>query len=167
MRWTILAATVTLAGCVATPTTNHSVALAAVPSSDTSVAVTDLELRAAQTLEGYIETSNHIAENHGAGASAMDEWTTPDWAIEERAGFAALSALPETDVPPRITLGRWEVAAERGRTVLVDALVHACLAMDASPVLVSIRLIPRAGSLVIDDVRPWEDSTWCLEPAAS
>lgn len=129
-----------------------------VPSTtDTSVLVVDAETLIAQTLNSYIELTNDIMS--GADPSLIEQVTTAEWAIEEQAGFQALEALGGDTADAGIT--RFEVMSVRGRHTLVDATIAACISGSLQPMRVSIRMVPRESTLVIAEIAPWKDSTWC------
>lgn len=135
------------------------------PSSipDVSVRTDTAPALAIAAVTGYVERLNAIDAGESAPES-IAEVTSEQWSAEEMAGFAAASVMDAHD-PPRIDLGRIEVARVRGRAVVVDVVVHVCFLADGTSTLTSVRLVPRTGTLVVDDIRPWEDSTWCAPPA--
>ena len=127
---------------------------------DTSVLVGDAELLVAETLNAYIDLTNDIMD--GADPVLIEQVTTAEWAIEEQSGFRALEALG--GVAPTSGITRFEVVSMRGRHTLVDAIVAACISGAVQPMRVSIRMVPRDSALVIAEIAPWEDSTWCAPP---
>jgi len=124
---------------------------------DTTVLVVNVELLVAETMTSYIALTNDIMG--GADPSLIEQVTTSEWAIEEQDGFRALEALGGR--APRAELTRFEVMSVRGRHTLVDAHVAACISGALQPTRVSIRLVPRDSALVIAEIVPWKDSTWC------
>ncbi len=146
-----------VSGCSA-PVPPNVVTPARPAIADASVIVEDAETLIAETLNEYVDMTNQIVSGKLPGA-AIAELTTPNWAIEEINGFAALDVLD--DNPPIVSLSRWQLTAMRGRHSLVDALVSACLGSATTQMHVSIRLVPFDGAVVIDEISPREDSTWC------
>ena len=128
------------------------------PIADTSVLSVDAEALIGATLKDYVEITNHIVSGD-APVATINDLTTPEWAIEESNGFAALTALGPNAAT--VSMSRWQLTAMRGRHTVVDALVSACLGSATTQFHVTVRLIPRNGALVIDEISPWEDSTWC------
>jgi len=147
---------VLLAGCAETPlppTTSTA------PTADPSVLVADADALVPLALTRYVDLSNAILSG-SQDVDAMRTITTPEWNTEERQGFAALDALGGD--APRVELTKWEIESRRGRRTLVDVLVAACLGSHESPTRVTVRLVPQSGDLVIAEIAPWEDSTWCV-----
>lgn len=130
---------------------------------DVSVSADTAPALAVTAMTAYVERLNAIEAGELAPESIADV-TSEQWSAEEMAGFAAASVMDAHD-PPHIDLGRIEVARVRGRAVVVDVLAHVCFVADGTSTLTSVRLVPRIGQLVVDDIRPWEDSTWCAPPA--
>jgi len=128
------------------------------PNADASVLSVDAEALIGATLKDYVEVTNHIVSGD-APVAAINDLTTPEWAVEEANGFATLDVLGESAAT--ISMARWQLTAMRGRHTLVDALVSACLGSVTTQMHVTIRLVPRNGAVVIDEISPWEDSTWC------
>lgn len=124
---------------------------------DTSVLVADAENLVIATLDLYIDRTNQIM--NGADSSLIEQVTTAEWAIEEQNGFRAVDALG--GATPSAGITRFEVMSVRGRHTLVDAYVAACISGSLEPMRVSIRMVPRDSFLVIAEISPWEDSTWC------
>jgi hypothetical protein len=151
----LVSLTTLLAGC------SPSVADVASPpppsAIDTSVRVVDTELLVAETVTAYIDLTNDIVD--GADPSLIERVTTAEWAIEEQDGFRALEALGGG--PANAGISRFEVISVRGRHTLVDATVAACISGSVEPMRVSIRMVPRDSALVIAEIVPWKDSTWC------
>ena len=146
---------VLLAGCAETqlpPTTSTA------PAADPSVLVADADALVPVALTRYVDLTNAILSG-SQDVDAMRTITTPEWNTEEQQGFAALDALGGD--APRVELTKWEVESRRGRRTLVDVLVAACLGSHESPTRVTVRLVPQSGDLVIAEIAPWEDSTWC------
>jgi hypothetical protein len=154
----IVASGLLLAGCSAgVPPQNEPFETPPV-IADASVLTSDAEELIGETLNDYVEVTNQIVSGN-APVEAMNDLTTPEWAIEEAAGFAALDALDGN--VPTVSMARWQLTAMRGRHTLVDALVSACLGSTTTQLHVTVRLVPRDGAIVIDEISPWEDSTWC------
>jgi hypothetical protein len=126
--------------------------------ADASVLISDAEELIGATLNDYVEVTNQIVSGD-APVAAINDLTTPEWAIEEATGFAALDALDGN--APTVSMARWQLTAMRGQHTLVDALVSACLGSTTTQLHVTVRLVPRDGAIVIDEISPWEDSTWC------
>jgi hypothetical protein len=146
---------VLLAGCAETPlppTTSNA------PTADPSVLVADADAFVPLALTRYVDLTNAILSG-SQDVDAMRTITTPEWNTEEQQGFAALDALGGD--APRVELTKWEIESRRGRRTLVDVLVAACLGSHESPTRVTVRLVPRSGNLVVAEIAPWEDSTWC------
>jgi len=146
---------VLLAGCGETPlppTTSTA------PTADPSVLVADADALVPVALTRYVDLTNAILSG-SQDVDAMRTITTPEWNTEEQQGFAALDALGGD--APRVELTKWEIESRRGRRTLVDVLVAACLGSHEIPTRVTVRLVPRSGDLVIAEIAPWEDSTWC------
>ena len=127
--------------------------------ADASVLAVDAEAMIGATLKDYIEVTNQIVSGD-APVSAINDLTTPEWAIEEAHGFAALDGLGGSATT--VSMARWQLTAMRGRHTMVDAIVSACLGSTTTQTHVTIRLVPRDGTIVIDEISPWEDSTWCV-----
>jgi len=149
---------VVLAGCAsgASPETAPSAPPRVI--SDATVLVSDAEELIATTLDAYIDVTNRIVSGD-APIEEINDLTTTEWAVEETNGFAALEALGGKAVT--VSMTRWQLTAMRGRHTVVDAVVSACLGGAASQTHVTVHLMPRVGALVIDEISPWEDSTWC------
>jgi hypothetical protein len=147
-----------LGGCATNALPEHVPFVTPPPIADASVLVTDAEALIGSTLDTYIDVTNRIVSGD-APAEAIDNLTTPEWAIEEANGFAALNALGGKAATVAMT--RWQLTAMRGRHTVVDALVSACLGSVATQTHVTIRMVPRDGAIVIDEISPWKDSTWC------
>ena len=147
-----------LAGCSAGAPPIAETSATPPPSADASVLVSDAETLVEETLKDYIDVTNQIVAGD-LPVSAINELTTPEWAIEEASGFAALDVLDGNE--PTVSMARWQLTAMRGRHTLVDALVSACLGSATTQMHVTVRLVPRDGAIVIDEISPWEDSTWC------
>lgn len=146
---------VPLAGCAETPlppTTSTA------PTADPSVLVADADALVPLALTRYVDLTNAILSG-SQDVDAMRTITTPEWNTEEQQGFATLDALGGD--APRVELSKWEIESRRGRRTLVDVLVAACLGSHESPTRVTVRLVPRSGNLVVAEIAPWEDSTWC------
>lgn len=126
-------------------------------SIDTSVAVADAEVLVTETLDSYIDRTNQIM--NGADPSLIEQVTTAEWAIEEQNGFRAVDALGGATPDAGIT--RFEVVSVRGRHTLVDVTVAVCISGSFEPMRASIRMVPRDSALVIAEITPWKDSTWC------
>ena len=147
-----------VAGCSA------GVPPAVVPSAtppaiaDASVLIVDAEALIEATLKKYVEVTNRIVSGD-APVVAINDLTTPEWAIEEANGFAALDVLDASEAT--VSMPRWQLTAMRGRHTFVDALVSACLGSATTQMHVTVRMVPRDGAIVIDEISPWEDSTWC------
>lgn len=153
-------AVVVLSGCTTTALDPRpSIPLT---TADTSVLVVDSNVLVAETLRNYIDLTNDIVS--GADPSLIHGVTTAEWAIEELNGFRTLDALGGN--APRAEITQFEVMSVRGRHTVVDVSVAACISGSLGPTRVSIRMIPRASTLVIAQIVPWEDSTWCA-PFAS
>jgi len=146
---------VLLAGCGETPIPH---ATTTVPTADASVLAADADALVPLALTRYVDLTNAILSGSQT-VDAMATITTPAWNTEEQQGFAALDALGGD--APRVELSKWEVESRRGTHTLVDVLVAACLGSHESPTRVTVRLVPRSGDLVIAEIAPWEDSTWC------
>lgn len=126
--------------------------------ADTSVLVSDAEALIGLTLDAYIDVTNRIVSGD-APVEAINDLATSEWAVEETNGFAALEAFGGKAVT--VSMTRWQLTAMRGRHTVVDAIVSACLGGAASQTHVTVQLMPRDGALVIAEISPWEDSTWC------
>jgi len=126
-------------------------------TADTSVLVVDAEALVTETLQNYIDITNQIVS--GADPTLIERVTTTDWAVEEINGFEALDALGGN--APRAGITQFDVVVVRGRHTLVDVSVAACVSGSFEPMRVSIHMVPRASTLVIAEIVPWEDSTWC------
>ena len=124
---------------------------------DATVLVVDAEVLVAQTLTSYIDLTNDIMG--GADPDLIEQVTTAEWAIEEQDSFRALDALGGRVSDATIT--QFEIMSVRGRHTLVDAQVAACISGAVEPMRVSIRMVPRDSALVIAEIVPWKDSTWC------
>ncbi len=146
---TLLAACSSSVADVASPPTPSAI--------DTSVRVVDAEMLVAETVTAYIDITNDIMR--GADPSLIEQVTTAEWAIEEQDGFRALEALGGG--APNAGITRFEVISVRGRHTLVDAQVAACISGAVQPLRVSIRMVPRDSALVIAEIVPWKDSSWC------
>lgn len=127
---------------------------------DASVLVADAETLIGETLAEYITVTNRIVSGD-APVESINDLTTTEWAIEESSGFAALEALGGNAA--MVSMTRWQLSAVRGTHTLVDALVAACLGGTTDQTRVTIRLLPRDGELVIAEISPWEDSSWCVD----
>jgi hypothetical protein len=149
--WSILV----LAGCV--PVAPDPLPSISAGATDASVLVGDAEVLIAETLRDYIDITNDIVG--GADPSLIKRVTTAEWAIEELNGFRTLDALGSAAPSAEIT--QFEVMFVRGRHTLVDVSVAACIAGVDDPMRVSIYMVPRAATLVIAEIVPWKDSTWC------
>ena len=147
--------TLVLAGC--TPAVPDLVPPIPPVTADTSVLAVDAEVLVAETLRDYIDITNHIMG--GGDPTLIEQVTTPEWAIEELNGFQTLAALG--GVTPSAEITQFDVMNVRGRHTLVDVSVAACIAGLHEPMRVSIHMVPRAATLVIAEIVPWEDSTWC------
>ena len=152
--------TLVLAGC--TPAVPDLVPSIPPVTADTSVLVVDSDALVAETLRNYIDLTNDIVG--GADPSLIERVTTSEWAIEELNGFRTLDVLGGN--APRAEITQFEVMYVRGRHTVVDVSVAACIAGLHDPMRVSIHMVPRAATLVIAEIVPWEDSTWCA-PFAS
>jgi hypothetical protein len=122
------------------------------------VLVADADALVPVALTRYVDLTNAILSG-SQDVDAMRTITTPEWNTEEQQGFAALDALGGG--APRVELSKWEVESRRGTHTLVDVLVAACLGSHESPTRVTVRLVPRSGDLIVAEIAPWEDSTWC------
>ena len=143
-------ATLILTGCSEAPVPD---AVVTPPSTaDTSVLVSE-------TVNRYIDITNDIID--GADPGLISAVTTPAWAAEELRGFLALDALGGDAPHARVT--RLAIDSLRGKHVLVDAQVAACLGGGDSVTRVTLHLVPRAAELVISEIVPWEDATWCVD----
>ena len=129
---------------------------------DATVLVVDAEVLVAQTMTSYIDLTNDIMG--GADPALIEQVTTAEWAIEEQDSFRALDALGGR--VPDAAITQFEIMSVRGRHTLVDAQVAACISGAVQPMRVSIRMVPRDSALVIAEIVPWKDSTWCA-PLAS
>ncbi len=130
------------------------------PPIDSSVLVADAERLVIDALERYVDLTNDILSERRQPVDIGDV-TTAEWAAEEVAGFSAVSALGGTSTSLELT--KWQVANIRGRHTLIDAIVAACLGNDGSFTRVTVRLVPRQGSLVIAEIVASEDSAWCVD----
>ena len=156
MRFSLsVLALVLLAGCVETPLPHAD---SNPPNADPSVLVADADALVPLALARYVDLTNGIMSG-AQPVEAMATLTTPEWNTEEQQGFAALDALGGD--APRVELSKWEIESRRGHHTLVDLLVAACLGSHESPTRVTVRLVPQRGDLVIAEIAPWEDSTWC------
>ena len=131
---------------------------------DLSVSTEGIEATAIAALGTYVDTTNAIVAGEASPESVADV-TSSTWATEELAGFAALDAL-DSGPQPTISVSKAEVARVRGTVAVVDVLLHVCFDGGGNLTLATLRLVPRDGVLVVDHIRPWEDSTWC-EPEPS
>jgi len=154
----IVAVGLLLAGCTAGVPPETAASAPSPVIADASVLTSDAEALIGLTLDSYIDVTNQIVSGD-APVAAINDLTSPDWAIEEANGFAALDALGANAAT--VSMTRWQVTTMRGNHTFVDALVSACLGGAASQTHVTVRLMPRDGALVIDEISPWEDSTWC------
>ena len=146
---------VLLAGCVETPLPHTT---STDPTADPSVLVADADALVPLALARYVDLTNAIMSG-SQDVDAMATISTPEWNVEEQQGFAALDALGGG--APHVELSKWEIESRRGTHTLVDVLVAACLGSHESPTRVTVRLVPQRGDLVIAEIAPWEDSTWC------
>lgn len=152
---------VSLGGCSPVPVERPTPAVTA--PIDTSVAVADAEALSIETLNRYIEITNDIVR--GGDPARIGDVVTPEWAKEEEQGFLALEALGGR--APRAAITRLQMMNVRGRHTVVDASAAVCISGAANSTHVNVTLVPRGGSMVIADISPWKDSTWCaalLEP---
>jgi hypothetical protein len=147
-----------LAGCEAGAQLEPVPSATAMAIADASVLVADAETLIESTLDEYIFVTNRIVSGD-APADAINDLTTPEWAIEEADGFLALDALGGKAQP--VVMTRWQLTAMRGRHTFVDALVSTCLGSATAQTHATVRMVPRDGAIVIDEISPWEDSTWC------
>ena len=147
-----------LAGCSAGVLPENVSAATPPAIADTSVLISDAAVLIGATLKEYVDVTNHIVSGD-APVSAINDLTTPEWSIEEAAGFEALDALGGSAAA--VSMARWQLTSMRGRHTLVDAIVSACLGSPTTQMHVTVRLIPRDGAIIIDEISPWEDSTWC------
>lgn len=129
---------------------------------DATVLVADAEVLVAQTITTYIALTNDIMG--GADPELIGQVTTAEWALEEQDSFRALDALGGR--VPDASITQFEIMSVRGRHTLVDAQVAACIAGAVQPMRVSIRMVPRDSALVIAEIVPWKDSTWCAPPSS-
>jgi hypothetical protein len=128
-----------------------------------SVAVSSANDLANTALTAYVDATNAIVAGTAA-PETIREVTSPAWADEEIAGFAVATAIDSGSETP-IAVTQSDVARIRGGSSVVDVTLHVCFAAHGVATLASVRLVPRAGALVVDSIRPWEDSTWC-EPSS-
>lgn len=157
MRSIVVVLALLLAGCssVEIPTEPPPVS-----APDVSVRTDSAPALALSAVTAYVERLNAI-EAGDSPPESIAEVTSGPWSVEEIAGFAAASVI-DAQSPPRIDVGRIEIARVRGRAVVVDVLMHVCFVANDTSTLTSVRLVPRTGTLVVDEIRPWEDSTWCV-----
>jgi hypothetical protein len=152
----LLLVIVVLAGCTAAepepPRAVHN-------PTETTVRVDDADLLVGEALARYVDITNEILAGQRP-TTDIETISTPEWATEELAGFATVAAL-SADAPV-VELSRWQVSTVRGHHTLVDALVAACLGADGSFTRVTVRLVPQRSELVIAEIVPAQDSTWCL-----
>jgi len=154
----IVVSALVLAGC-ASGASLDAAPLASPPViADASVLVSDAEALIGSTLDAYIDVTNRIVSGD-APVEAINDLTTPEWAVEETNGFAALEVLGGKAAT--VSMTRWQLTVMRGRHTVVDAVVSACLGGTTSQTHVTVHLTPRDGALVIAEISPWEDSTWC------
>jgi len=159
MRVVFIAVTaVVLAGCASVVSSETTPSAAPPKVADASVLVSDAESLIGPTLDAYIDLTNRIVSGD-APVEAINDLTTPEWAVEERNGFVALEALGGKAAA--VSMSRWQLTAMRGRHTVVDAVVSACLGSATSQTHVTVHVVPRDGALVIAEISPWEDSTWC------
>lgn len=130
------------------------------PTIDSSVLVADADPLVVRALESYVDLTNDILSGRRQPVDIGDV-TTAEWAAEEIAGFSTVRALGGTLTT--LELSKWQLANIRGRHTLVDAIVAACLGNDGSVTRVTVRLVPREGSLVIAEIVSSEDSAWCVD----
>lgn len=130
------------------------------PTIDSNVLVADADPLVVDALEGYVDLTNDILSGRRQPVDIGDV-ATAEWTVDEIAGFSAVRALGGT--PTALELAKWQVANIRGRHILVDAIVAACLGNDGAFTRVTVRLVPRQGSLVIAEIVPSEDSAWCVD----
>jgi hypothetical protein len=152
----LVAALFLLAGC-ASPSAPPDSAPTGPP--DVSVTTESVPELAATAIDRYVAQTNAILTGE-AKPESIAEVTSGTWAAEEIAGYAVATAL-EPSVNPTLHSTKSEIARVRGTVTVVDVTMHVCFASANSLTLVSVRLVPREGSLVVDSIRPWEDSTWC------
>jgi hypothetical protein len=147
-----------LGGC--SPTLVESPTPAVTAPIDTTVAVADAEALSIETLDQYIEITNDIVR--GADPAQIGDVVTQEWAKEEQQAFLALEALGGR--APLAAITRFQMMSVRGRHSVVDARAAVCIAGAANPTHVNVTLVSRGGSMVIADISPWKDSTWCAAP---
>ncbi len=154
----IVVIALSLAGCETGLQVEPGLSATPIAIADASVLVADAETLIESTLDEYIFVTNRIVSGD-TPADAINDLTTPEWAIEEANGFLALDALGGKAEP--VVMTRWQLTAMRGRHTFVDALVSTCLGSATVQTHATVRMVPRDGAIVIDEISPWEDSTWC------
>ncbi len=160
-RLIVVALVLSLTGCAGA---NPPPAPIPTAPPDLSVSVANAESVATAALTAYVARTNEIVSGDAAPES-IAEVTSAAWSTEEIAGFAALSAIGST-VPPTVAVSQFEVARVRGAVSVVDVFLHVCFDGGGVSTLATVHLVPRAGTLVVDNIRPWEDASWC-EPELS
>ncbi len=111
-------------------------------------------------LARYVAVTNDVFAGR-APSDAIAEVTTPEWAVEEASGFAAAAALDSSTA--RVDMTKWQVSSVRGTNSVVDVIAAVCFESKGVPTHVTVRLVPGPDGLVISDIVPWEDATWCLD----
>lgn len=156
----LFASSLLLAGCIDAPVPR--VVDPPPRMADASVLVSDAEVLVPETLARYIDITNDIID--GADPAQISDVTTPEWAAEELRGFLAVKAMGG-DVP-HASVSRMEIESIHGKHVLVAAQVAACMGGGDVVTRVTVHLVPRATELVVSEIVPWEDATWCTESSA-
>ena len=146
------------------------------PTQAVSVTTVTEELDASlrSVFDEYLRLSALIAADGGANPERIETVTTEAWAEIEKQSSAALRGIGST-LSGEMTVTKWELASTRGRLRIIDALVHACLSRDSIKVrdsagvetvasgttLTTVHFVDSGTVFVIDDISPWEDSSWC------
>jgi hypothetical protein len=145
-----------LAGCASPSAPPDSTPTAPPDVSVTTESVPEL---AAAAIDRYVARTNAILAG-AAKPESIAEVTSSAWAAEEIAGYAVATAI-DSSAGTAIRSTKSEIARVRGTVAVIDVTMHVCFSSAYSVTLVSMQLAPRDGTLVVDSIRPWEDSTWC------
>lgn len=136
-----------------------------------------IEELAIEAVDDYFAVSAVVASDGGNRPERIAEVVTEQWLTEEINGFDALQAMGsrQTGVP---VVSKIAVSAVRGIAAVTEVVLHACTTFDDvsvtlaegenidAPVglsLVTIYLVPEDGTLQVDGITPWADTSWCAE----
>ncbi|MFZ4505797.1 MAG: hypothetical protein ACOYNK_05545, partial [Microbacteriaceae bacterium] len=125
----------------------------------------------------YLEVSAAIAAAGGTDTRPLDGVVSETWLAEELAGFAAIREMGVAfrGAP---TIVKIEVTALAGIAAVSEGTVHVCTALEGKAVVdddgvalpvepefqrLSVSVVPRAGTFVVDAVEMWEDTSWCAQ----